>query len=89
MVLGNVRSIQMKIQEPLPEAEIQGGVLDQISLEYGDTFTYLDTEGANLNSIEKETVLDDPIPAPVKKGAVLGKAVYRLGRGGNRQWWIL
>ena len=64
--------------DPLPEAEIQGGVLDQISLEYGDTFTYLDTEGANLNSIEKETVLDDPIPAPVKKGAVLGKAVYRL-----------
>lgn len=64
--------------EPLPEAEIQGGVLDQISLEYGDTFTYLDTEGANLNSIEKETVLDEPIPAPVKKGAVLGKVVYRL-----------
>ena len=64
--------------DPLPEAEIQGGVLDQISLEYGDTFTYLDTEGANLNSIEKETVLDEPIPAPVKKGAVLGKVVYRL-----------
>lgn len=64
--------------DPLPDAEIQGGVLDQVGVEYGDTFTYLDTSGANLNSIEKEIVLDEPIPAPVRKGAVLGKAVYRL-----------
>lgn len=64
--------------DPLPDAEIQGGVLDQISVEYGNSFTYLDTSGANLNNIEKEIVLDEPVPAPVKKGTVLGKAVYRL-----------
>ena len=64
--------------DPLPDAEIQGGVLDQISVEYGDSFTYLDTSGANLNNIEKEIVLDEPVPAPVEKGTVLGKVVYRL-----------
>ena len=64
--------------DPLPDAEIQGGVLDQISVEYRDSFTYLDTSGANLNNIEKEIVLDEPVPAPVEKGTVLGKAVYRL-----------
>ena len=63
--------------EPLPDAEVEGGVQDQVRAGYGNSFTYLDTEGANLNSIEKETEMNKT-QAPVSKGDVLGRVVYRL-----------
>lgn len=63
--------------EPLPDAEVEGGVQDQVRAGYGNSFTYLDTEGANLNSIEKEMEMNK-IQAPVSKGDVLGRVVYRL-----------
>ena len=64
--------------DPLPDAEVKGGVLDQTPAEYKDGFTYLDTKGSNLNTIEKEIILEEPVKAPVKKGDVIGRAVYLL-----------
>ncbi len=64
--------------QALPDADVEGGVRDQISVGYAEEFTWLDTEGAILNNIEKEIELDEPVRAPVKTGDVLGRAVYRL-----------
>lgn len=66
------------MSDSLPEAEVKGGILEQVETEYSGTFTYLDTNGANLNSVEKEIIMNSPVKAPVKKGDILGRAVYRL-----------
>lgn len=65
-------------QEELPDAEVEGGVQDQVSAGYAEKFTYLDTQGANLNAVEREVILEKPVRAPVKEGDVLGRIVYRL-----------
>ncbi len=58
--------------------KVEGGVEDQVDAEYSDSFTYLDTSGANLNQIEKEETAEQPVRAPVKKGDVLGRLTYFL-----------
>ena len=50
---------------------------EKIPTEYAKQFTYLDTKGINLVSIEKEAELPEVIQAPVEKGAVIGQVVYR------------
>ena len=58
--------------------EVEGGVEDQVGAVYSDSFTYLDTSGANLNQIEKKEQTEQPVKAPVKKGDVLGRLTYFL-----------
>lgn len=63
------------IPEPI---KVEGGVEDQVGAAYSDSFTYLDTSGANLNQIEKEEQTEQPVRAPVKEGDVLGRLTYFL-----------
>lgn len=58
-------------------AKVKGGVEEEVSWEYEEPFRYLDTGGAALDAVEKELEIRQ-VKAPVKKGDVVGKAVYRL-----------
>ena len=51
---------------------------ETVGCEYARTFRYLDTRGQALAEIRKEIRLPEKAEAPVKKGDVLGKAVYLL-----------
>ena len=62
---------------PGAPAEVKGGVEEAVSWEYEEPFRYLDTGGAALDAVEKELEIRQ-VKAPVKKGDVVGKAVYRL-----------
>lgn len=62
---------------PGAPAEVKGGVEEEVSWEYEEPFRYLDTGGAALDAVEKELEIRQ-VKAPVKKGDVVGKAVYRL-----------
>ena len=53
--------------EKLKNLPVDGGVKDTVALEYKDTFTYLDTTGADLSQMTKKTELKQSVKAPVKK----------------------
>lgn len=59
------------------DISVEGSTIEKIPTEYAEQFTYLDTKGINLASIEKEAELPEVIQAPVEKGAVIGQVVYR------------
>ena len=65
-------------EEKLSPAPVQRGVEDTVKCRILEPFCYLDMEGRNLENIEKEIQIKEGITAPVKKGDVLGKAVFML-----------
>lgn len=62
----------------ITSAKVEKGVKDTVSLERSGPFSYLDTSGVNLSSIERKVEISDPVPAPVKKGDKVGRIVYTL-----------
>ena len=46
---------------------VENGVQESVKAGRKEPFTYLDTEGANLNGTEREINLEQKIAAPVKK----------------------
>ncbi|CCZ34111.1 serine-type D-Ala-D-Ala carboxypeptidase [Firmicutes bacterium CAG:646] len=54
------------------------GVKKEAVCRYKGAFHYLDTKGRNLEKVEKEILYEKNLKAPVKKGSVVGKAVYTL-----------
>lgn len=64
--------------EKLENMEVKGGVKENIQIVYKDTFSYLDTTGADLTGITKELYLKKSVKAPVKKGDKVGKVTYFL-----------
>ena len=65
-------------EEKLSPAPVQRGVEDTVKCRILEPFCYLDMEERNLENIEKEIQIKEGITAPVKKGDVLGKAVFML-----------
>lgn len=66
-------------KETLPVIPVKRGAADAVSITFQNPYQYLNTNGADLNTIEKELSLPDFVSAPVKKGDKIGEAVYRLG----------
>lgn len=64
--------------EKLKDIEVKGGVEESVPCEYGKTFSYLDTTGANLTGITKKLKVKKSLEAPVKKGDKAGSLVYEL-----------
>ena len=54
------------------------GVKKTIKAEQTEPFAYIDTTGADLNSIEKKKVLKKNLKAPIKKGTKIGEMKYYL-----------
>ena len=65
-------------REKLSDWNVRGGVSDLVSCKFGEEFRYLSTDGGDFSGMEKEVVMEEGLQAPVKKGDVIGKAVYRL-----------
>lgn len=64
--------------EKLKTIKVDGGIKEQVGVVYKDTFSYLDTSGADLSGITKEVHLKKHLKAPVKKGAAAGYVRYLL-----------
>lgn len=65
-------------EDGIPPAEVTNGVEDTVNVNRADTFSYLDTNGANLNGIERKVEMEQEIKAPVRKGDTVGAIVYTL-----------
>ena len=64
--------------EKLAPVSVQRGVKKEVKIEQKGAFSYIDTTGSDLNSIERKIVIDSKIKAPVKKGDKLGEIQYYL-----------
>lgn len=58
------------------DAEVENGVEETVSVERSGAFSYLDTEGIDINGIERAIEIEEPINAPVRKGDVVGYIIY-------------
>lgn len=64
--------------EKLPMIHINGGLKQDAICSFENKFTYLDTNGQDLSSINKKIEIKSSIDAPVKKGTAAGYARYYL-----------
>lgn len=66
-------------RKPLPPLPVGGGLKTEVLPVYEKEFVYLLLEGENPEEIEKRLTLPEKIPAPVKRGQVLGTLEYYYG----------
>ncbi len=64
--------------EALADLQVDGGVKDFVPLLYEKEFRYLDTQGNNLDYVQKFVELPEIVPAPVQCGDVAGRVIYTL-----------
>ena len=64
--------------EGIKPVKVEGGVEETVSVQRKEAFSYLDTEGADLNNIEKKMEMKKKIKAPLKKGDTVAHIIYSL-----------
>ncbi len=62
----------------LPVIPVENGVKEQMTLRYGESFSYLSVTGEDFSAITKEWIYEEPVKAPVTEGDVVGWLVYSL-----------
>lgn len=75
---GNCALYTDENKDSLKPVSVSRGVKKEAVCRYKGAFHYLDTRGRNLEKVEKEILYEKNLKAPVKKGSVVGKAVYTL-----------
>lgn len=75
---GKCNKYKEEHMEKLDPVSVQRGVKKEVKIEQKDAFSYIDTTGSDLNSIEKKIAINSKIKAPVKKGDKLGEIQYYL-----------
>ena len=75
---GNCALYTDENKDSLKPVSVSRGVKKEAVCRYKGAFHYLDTKGRNLEKVEKEILYEKNLKAPVKKGSVVGKAVYTL-----------
>lgn len=58
--------------------KVKRGVKKEVAIAQKEKFTYVDTTGADLSSIERKAEIKKSVKAPVKKGDKLGTVKYYL-----------
>ena len=75
---GNCALYTDENKDSLKPVSVSRGAKKEAACRYKGAFHYLDTKGRNLEKVEKEILYEKNLKAPVKKGSVVGKAVYTL-----------
>ena len=77
---GKCQKYTEKEQKKISPVEVRGGTEKEVKVRQKDTFTYVDTTGADLFKIKSKTRKDKNVKAPLKKGEKVGETVYYLDR---------
>ena len=77
---GKCQKYTEKEQKKISPVEVRGGTEKEVKVRQKDTFTYVDTTGADLSKIKGKTRKDKNVKAPLKKGEKVGETVYYLDR---------
>ena len=62
----------------LKPAKVENGVEDTVDVRRAESFSYLNTDGANINGIERSIEMNQKIKAPVREGDIVGNIIYTL-----------
>lgn len=62
----------------LQPAKVENGVEDTVDVRRAESFSYLNTDGANINGIERSIEMNQKIKAPVREGDIVGNIIYTL-----------
>ena len=65
---GKCQKYTEKKQKKISPVEVRGGTEKEVKVRQKDTFTYVDTTGADLSKIKSKTRKDKNVKAPLKKG---------------------
>lgn len=65
-------------KESILPLKVKGGVKESVPLVFASGFSYLDTQGNDIQMIQKNLKLPDIVQAPVKAGEQAGEAQYTL-----------
>lgn len=66
--------------QPISPVKVKRGVKEEVAVSQKEKFSYVDTTGADLNSIERKAHIKKSVKAPVKKGDKLGTVKYYLNK---------
>ncbi len=61
------------------EVKVNGGEKELVKGIAGDKFSYLSTDGSDVNNVTKKVVYDNKIKAPISKGDKIGVIEYYIG----------
>lgn len=75
---GKCSVYQEEEAEKTPDIPVKGGVKETARTAQEELFSYVDTSGANLSSIERKIEMKKSIKAPVKEGQEAGTVRYYL-----------
>ena len=64
-------------EDYLSEITVKKGTSTVVPVDYTEEFIYVITDGSGTEDITKEIILPDEVTAPIQKGDVIGKAVYK------------
>lgn len=67
-----------KNKDILPPVCVNFGVQETVSCQYEEPFYYLDVNGADISSIQKNIQMKEVHTAPIQEGDIAGKAIYSL-----------
>ena len=73
------RKYEESTVEETPSVPVKGGTEKQVKTAQEKPFTYIDTNGGDLSSVTRKTVIEEWLKAPVKQGMKAGEAIYYLG----------
>lgn len=57
---------------------VENGVKKKVKVQRSEPFSYLDTNGANINGIKRTVEMNEEIRAPLKEGDTVGNIIYTL-----------
>ena len=75
---GKCTKYQDEEETAIEDVKVKRGVKKTVPGKVNGTFSYVDTEGADLSGIQKKAVMKKEVEAPVKKGTKLGDVKYYL-----------
>ena len=75
---GKCQKYEEKEVQQVSPVKVQSGVEKEVGVAQEKPFSYVDTTGADLKGIQRETEMEKSLKAPVKKGTKAGEAVYYL-----------
>lgn len=64
-------------EDYLSEVSVKKGTSTLVPVDYTDEFVYVVTDGSGTEDITKEIILPEEVTAPIEKGDIIGKAIYK------------
>lgn len=64
-------------EDRLSDVTVKKGTSTVVPVDYTDEFVYVVTDGSGTDDITKEIVLPENVTAPIQKGDIIGKAIYK------------